>query len=296
MERMKKDYPSFLQRFCYFPTVFWVIGNSDSTILMVNKLGIFSSAVAVLGLESSLMWSMALLVAILSLLSLDIALDLSYPWDCLLFEAGWLALFLPAPPPCWLQISVAQRPPWLLSFLFRWLLFRVVFGFGKLKFSGHSSRDNGYIKGFLIYQPIPSIFGWLGETLPVIFHKIALIGMFAIEIVAPFFLFFPAQSQENVIPWRAVASAHFIALMFGIQLCGNFGHFNVLTVGLSLPFLFETSPSTTVSMTRKMETQLCIFYMLMLLSSLCQCRSPICHLTPGLDKPGLGGQLYIRVL
>ena len=138
---------------------------------------------------------------------------------------------------------MAQRPPWLLSFLFRWLL--CLFGFGKLKFSGHSSRDNGYIKGFLIYQPIPSIFGWLGEALPVIFHKIALIGMFAIEIVAPFFLFFPAQSQENVIPWRAVASAHFIALMFGIQLCGNFGHFNVLTVGLSLPFLFETSPTTS---------------------------------------------------
>ena len=76
---MKKDYPSFLQRFSYFPTVFWVIGNSDSTILMVNKVGILSSAVAVFGLESSLMWSMALLVAILSLLSLDIALDLSLP-------------------------------------------------------------------------------------------------------------------------------------------------------------------------------------------------------------------------
>ena len=78
MERMKKDYPSFLQRFSYFPTVFWIIGNSDSTILMVNKVGILCSAVAILGLESSLMWSMALLVAILSLLSLDIALDLSY--------------------------------------------------------------------------------------------------------------------------------------------------------------------------------------------------------------------------
>ena len=174
-------------------------------------------------------------------------IDLSYPWDCLLFEAGWLALFLPAPQFIYGNFLVLEKPSLLLSFLFRWLLFRVMFGFGKLKFVGHTSRDNGYIKGFLIYQPIPSIFGWLGEKLPILFHKFALMGMFFIEIIAPFLLLcFPIS---NTFPFRPIAAGSFIALMIGIQICGNFGHFNVLTIGLSIPFLFETTTTTIGNVT-----------------------------------------------
>jgi len=248
MDRIKIDYPSLTRRFLYFPTVFWFTGKiNDNKLLILNRIGILASAVGMAGSNSQLTWSFSMFVSLTSLLSLDIALDLSYPWDCLLFEAGWLALFLPFPQFIWDNFEVVEKPSELLSFLFRLLLFRVVFGFGKLKFVGHTARDNGYIKGFLIYQPIPSIFGWLGEKLPVLFHKLALAGMFFIEIIAPFFLLFPIT---NTFPFRPVAAASFIALMFGIQLCGNFGHFNVLTIGLSIPFLYETtvtaSPSTTL--------------------------------------------------
>ena len=169
MNRMRKDYPSFIQRFLYFPTLLWFLGkHDDKKLLMLNRIGMLAAFIAMIGISNNQwLWSFLMFLALITLLSFDIALDLSYPWDCLLFEAGWLALFLPAPQFIYGNFLVLEKPSLLLSFLFRWLLFRVMFGFGKLKFVGHTSRDNGYIKGFLIYQPIPSIFGWLGEKLPI---------------------------------------------------------------------------------------------------------------------------------
>jgi hypothetical protein len=43
---------------------------------------------------------------------------------------------------------------------YRWLLFRVLFGFGKLKFVGAGARDSCYVKSFLIGMPIPTRLGW----------------------------------------------------------------------------------------------------------------------------------------
>ena len=236
LARAKEDFPSLRDRLCLFPTVLWWTGSSDFSLLGVVGLGMLSSAALFVGCAGSTFGSMALmLTSQVCLLSLDVGLDLSYPWDCLLYEAGWLALFLPHSLPLWEgTIGLSDHVEPFLSGLFRWLMFRVMIGFGKIKFQGHSPRDNGYIQGFLIFQPIPSVFGWLGNKLPLMFHKVALLGMFVIEMVAPFMLFFPG-------PPRAIAGVLFISLMIGIQLCGNFGHFNVLTIGLSVPFIFDQS-------------------------------------------------------
>ena len=43
------------------------------------------------------------------MLSLDGVVDLNYPWDCLLLEAGFLALFLPPALP--LPALAAAAPP-----------------------------------------------------------------------------------------------------------------------------------------------------------------------------------------
>jgi hypothetical protein len=48
-------------------------------------------------------------VAWLTMLSLDGVVDLNYPWDCLLLEAGFLALFLPPALP--LPALAAAAPP-----------------------------------------------------------------------------------------------------------------------------------------------------------------------------------------
>ena len=70
---------------------------------------------------------------------------LMYPWDCLLLESGILALFLPnlrsvilpvtvEPGSNWIEmLSTEEAPNGLAVFMFRYLLFRLMFGFGKLK-------------------------------------------------------------------------------------------------------------------------------------------------------------------
>ena len=77
------------------------------------------------------------------------------PWACLLLEAGWVAALLPAPAPGALYDAEPVHPA--AAWLVRWLLFRLMIGFGKLKFTvaHHGSglpdgADGGAPAGFLI--------------------------------------------------------------------------------------------------------------------------------------------------
>ena len=98
---------------------------------------------------------LAFLYCYLVYLSFDLPLGLSYPWDSLLFEVCVLSIFLPDLPllPNWDGESI---PHPVLIFLYQWLLFRVLFGFGKMKFANFNWRDSGYFRGFLHSAPLPS--------------------------------------------------------------------------------------------------------------------------------------------
>ena len=61
------------------------------------------------------------------------------PWDCLLIEAAWIAAMLP--PPSTASPRRRRAAPPAAAWLVRWLLFRLLFGFGKLKFVGTSASD-----------------------------------------------------------------------------------------------------------------------------------------------------------
>lgn len=68
-----------------------------------------------------------------------------YPWDYLLLEATFLSLFLPAALPLWtplegVQLGLSATPAPLVTLSLRWLLFRLMFGFGKMKFLGASTK------------------------------------------------------------------------------------------------------------------------------------------------------------
>src|SRR5262249_48588649 len=123
-------------------------------------------------------------------LALDTPMALIFPWDCLLFESTLLALFLPgikALP----QLEALAAPAPLLTWSFRLLIFRLMFGFGKQKFIGSRPKDAAYLKGFLINQPLLSPIGWYAQKLPVGMLKLALLFMFLAEIPIPFFVFVP---------------------------------------------------------------------------------------------------------
>ena len=80
--------------------------------------------------------------------------------------------------------------------VYRLLLFRVLFGFGKFKFLGSTSyRTAATLKGFLVNQPLPSPIGWFMQKLLMVpFLKPALYLMFLIEI--------PAARSAGVRAWR----------------------------------------------------------------------------------------------
>ena len=65
-----------------------------------------------------------------------------------------------AKPLSWLP----EEPNPAVSWAVRWLLWRVMFGFGKLKFVGTDhQKDQLYIRDFMIAQPIPTRLGWLAH-------------------------------------------------------------------------------------------------------------------------------------
>jgi hypothetical protein len=145
--RMKQDFPTW-RRFYYFPTLLW-LSSSDAMLQALTLVGLVAAALVIYGGAVSF-W--ALLTCYICYLSLDLAIAIIFPWDCLLFEATVLGLFLPAAHalPDWRAVAA---PAPALAWAYRLLLFRVMFGFGKQKFLGSRSKDLAYLKGFLVNQP-----------------------------------------------------------------------------------------------------------------------------------------------
>jgi hypothetical protein len=157
-------------------------------------------------------------------LSFNLPMALTFPWDCLLFEAGFIALFLPATSAL-PELSATALPLPAVSWAYRWLIFRLILGFGKIKFLGTNAREFGYLKSFLAAMPLPNYLGWHAYRLPGWFHKFGLAALFIIEILVPFLIFIPGEV-------RILAALAIISLMIAIQLTGNWGHFNILTIAL----------------------------------------------------------------
>jgi hypothetical protein len=223
LDAMRRDYPGPF-RFVRFPTLFW-IHDSDRALRGGTLLGMLAACGVVTGIAST----PALLVCWVLYLSYDRAVDLFYPWDCALLEAGVLALFLPslALLP---SLAASDAAPAAIGWAYRWLLFRVVFGFGKYKFFGPGTLHLDYLKSFLISQPLSTPFGVYASRWPRVVFAIALALLFLVEVPIPFLVFGPA-------PLRIAAACAIAALMIGIQLSGNFGFFNLIVLVLCIPLL-----------------------------------------------------------
>lgn len=229
LEAIRRDFPG-LRRFLYFPSLLW-LGGGDGLLRLLPRLGVVAALCVIAGGPLSFP---GLLACYLLYLSLDMALRLTFPWECVLFEAGFLALFLPATH--WLpEVGATAAPAPLLTWAYRLLLFRVLFGFGKFKFIGSTREDRAFLQGFLINQPLPSPLARHAARLPVWALQAGLWALFVVELVLPFGVFWPG-------PASVVAAVGFIGLMFAIQLSGNFGFFNLLVAGLSLCLLDNATP------------------------------------------------------
>jgi len=217
LTKIKEDYPG-IKRFFYFPTLLW-FNTSDLFFKALVVLGSLSACWAIYGGPQT---SLALFLCWIIYLSFDHCIELTFPWDCFLLEAGFLALFLPAVNSL-PQIQATAEPLPVIAWAYRWLIFRLMFGFGKFKFFKINPKEHVYLHGFMVNQPLPSKIGWYACRLPMPVLKLSLLFMFIAEIIAPFMIFVPG------VP-RLIAGAIIVALMIGIQLCGNFGFFNLISI------------------------------------------------------------------
>ena len=227
----------YVRRFCSRPTLLWLVGWADGTMWAITACGFTLSALLLVGGWS---WSTTCILFAATwflYLSLDVAFGLAYPWDSLLLSVGFLLIFSPPLQAAGFTVAslgVVQLPDPQLCFLVRWLLARLLLGFGKLKFMGTGAHHHCYIRGFLVSQPMPTKFGWLAHHLPLAVHKFALGGMFVVEILLPP-LFFVGGTC------RVVAAVSAALLMVGIQLTGNFGYFNLLTTAVAVAVMDPVS-------------------------------------------------------
>ncbi|HMJ15793.1 MAG TPA: lipase maturation factor family protein [Polyangiaceae bacterium] len=218
---ISEHFPTW-KRFVYFPTLLW-FNRSDAFLRALPWIGMLAAlAIMIGGPQAPYMFAICYLVY----LSLDRPMVLVYPWDCLLFEAAFWGMFLPATE-LLPSVLATQAPLPAVAWVFRLLVFRVMFGFGKHKFVGTTPLDKGFLKSFFINQPLPTPLGWLAAKLPLPVQKLSLAIMFLVEIPLPCLVFWPG-------PYCALAAVATLLLMVNIWLTGNFGYFNIAMIALTV--------------------------------------------------------------
>ncbi|HTO06854.1 MAG TPA: lipase maturation factor family protein [Myxococcota bacterium] len=195
------------------PTLLWLTGASDWALHALCGIGAAAAALLVAGRFSLA----AAGVAWLAYLSLAAVGDpfLSFQWDALLLEAGFVALF------------AASAEPRLGVWLARLLLFKLMFLSGAVKLlSGDPTwRDLTALTYHYWTQPLPAPTSMLAASLPVGFQKLSTALTLAIELGAPWGMLGPRRV-------RLGAAALLAALQLGIAATGNYGFFNLLTLAL----------------------------------------------------------------
>lgn len=182
--------PEFLS----LPNLFWFTGASD---LALNAACFAGAILALLvmagrftGPALSLLW-----FVYLSLVNTG-GVFMSFQWDILLLESGFLALFLCRwegktrwldPPPLTPVNRVALVLAWVLIAKLMFLS-----GWVKLAWASETAPEWWPAGTAMTYhymtQPIPSWTSWWMHQLPVWFHRLSLVPMYAVELGLPFII------------------------------------------------------------------------------------------------------------
>jgi predicted DCC family thiol-disulfide oxidoreductase YuxK len=192
------------------PTLFW-FNATDAAVQVVWIAGVISALLVLFGV----LWRAALAAAFLLYLSLVNGSQefLSFQWDYLLLEVGFLAIFL----------GYSRSIVWL----FRWLLFRLMFFSGVVKLlSGDLTWRN--LTALTVHyqtQPIPTPLAWYAQQMPRWFQQMSCAGVFFVELFIPLFVLGPRRARLFALPWL-------LALQGLIVLTGNYAFFNLLAISL----------------------------------------------------------------
>lgn len=202
-----------LERYWRWPMLFW-LNASDIMIQLACWLG----AICSLCLIVNILPRINLILMYLLYLSLVNAgqVFMTFQWDSYILETGLIAIFL-------------YDTPRLAIWLLRWLLFRFIFSGGMVKLmSGDLTWTNLTALDYhFLTQPLPTPLAWYAHQLPSSMLHMATLATLFIELVMPFFIFFPRHL-------RFMAGYAILLLQTVILVTGNYNFFNLLTLLLCL--------------------------------------------------------------
>lgn len=231
-----------LDRFRLLPTLCW-LGTSDRFLGALSISGVALAALLVAGVAPALL--LPLLWAGYLSLSVVCRDFLSYQWDGLLLETGFLATFI-APLTRWDRLRRTVDPPPLARWLLWWLLFRLLFGSGVVKLGSHDPTWHGLTALAYHYetQPLPTPPAWYAYHLPLWAHKGSTAAVLGLELVAPWLIFTARRP-------RLLACAVLLALQALIWFTGNYGFFNLLTMALCVLLIDDATIESLVPVARR---------------------------------------------
>lgn len=217
--------------YALLPTLAWL--NSSDLFLHVLVWGGIALAVMLLA-------GFIPLPAVIGLYVLYLSIDTvgqtfySFQWDALLLEVGFAAVLV-APPG--FRPAYTTPPSRLAVWLFRLLIFRLMLesGAAKLLSGDPTWRNLTALSYHYETQPLPTPVAWYAHHLPLLFQRISVVGVFAIELIVPFLFLLPSRL-------RRIGGLITIAFQLLIALTGNYTFFNLLTI-VACAFLFETKTS-----------------------------------------------------
>jgi hypothetical protein len=208
-------------------------GLSDATLQALCYTGVALSLLLIAGVVPAA--TLAALWIDYLFLSFQSADFLSYQWDTLLLEVGFLAS-VTAP---WVWRERPNRldtPPTIVVWIFRWLLFRLMFASGAVKLSsGDPTWHNLTALAFHFEtQPIPTPLAWYVHLLPAALLKALTALTLTIELGAPLLILGPRRL-------RLAAFVLLTGLQTVIALTGNYAFFNLLTIALCVWLLDDAA-------------------------------------------------------
>jgi len=220
--------PAFLRDvpFRYAPSLFhWF--PADRAFTACAWLGVALSIVALSGLVSRLgalpvaaLWA-TLYVLYLSFINAG-QTWYGFGWESLLVEIGFFTMFGGAR---------AAPPSALLNWIYRWTLFRLMFGAGLIKLRGDACwRDLSCLDYFFETQPMPNPLSWSFHHLPRAVLHGGVAFNHVVELIVPFGFFLPQ-------PYAGVAGLVTILFQLILIAGGNLSWLNWLTIVLAIATL-----------------------------------------------------------
>lgn len=153
---------------------------------------------------------------------------LSFQWDILLLETGFLAIFL-APLQWWPRRKRTPPVSRIGILLLKLLLFKLMLMSAVVKLT---SGDNSWwdltaLNYHYETQPLPTALAWFAHHSASWMKQASTLGMYFVELVAPFVIWAPRRL-------RLAGAALLFLLQASIALTGNYGFFNLLTAAFCL--------------------------------------------------------------